>query len=166
MKPKSTVPNASPTPAALVVLWWQGFLLAVSRRNDPDDLNLPGGKIEDAEEPAAAASRELMEETGVRIDPLRMAKVLEAPEATPSGRLVHVFSAQWTDVRPPVIKAEKGMRVVWVRPERLLHSTCSFQAFNARLFASMGLLVESTETLVHIATRLRVLERVTFGRHN
>lgn len=155
---------ADPVPAALVLLWWHGFVLAVSRRNDHDDLNLPGGKIEDGEDPAAAACRELREETGVRIDPLKLAKVLDAPEATPSGRQVYVYSAQWTDVRPPVIQAERGMRVVWVRPERLLHTGCSFRAFNHRLFSSMGLLVESTEVGVHTETRLNHLERLVLGK--
>ena len=51
--------------SALIRRRKDGYVLAISRRDDPLDLGLPGGKIEPGETPTAAAMRELWEETGV-----------------------------------------------------------------------------------------------------
>lgn len=43
----------------------EGKVLAVSRKDDPNDLGLPGGKAEDGETPFEAVVREVEEETGL-----------------------------------------------------------------------------------------------------
>ena len=44
-------------------------ILTVSRKDNPEDFGIPGGKLEPGETPIEAAIRELFEETGVKIDP-------------------------------------------------------------------------------------------------
>jgi len=58
--------------AAGVALIRDGDILLAQRRPGGDHGStwaVPGGKIEDGEEPAAAAARELLEETGIAVDP-------------------------------------------------------------------------------------------------
>jgi 8-oxo-dGTP diphosphatase len=58
----------SPVPAVIAVVIREGRVLLVRRANPPDAglWGFPGGKIEFGETVAAAAIRELLEETGVR----------------------------------------------------------------------------------------------------
>ena len=57
----------------------QGRLL-FQRRADTGGWGLPGGMIEPGETPADAVRRETWEETGVLVEPLRLAAVLGGPE--------------------------------------------------------------------------------------
>jgi len=62
-----------PRPAAIAVLRHQGKFLLVRRGHPPDpgSWGFPGGKIEWGETAAAAAVRELAEETRIVAEPLR-----------------------------------------------------------------------------------------------
>jgi len=61
-----------PRPAAIAVMRHQGKFLLVRRANPPDPgrWGFPGGKIEWGETAAAAAVRELAEETGIVAEPI------------------------------------------------------------------------------------------------
>ena len=52
---------------SVVVLFNQGKILTVSRKNNPDDFGLPGGKLEPNESFEDGAIREVKEETGLDI---------------------------------------------------------------------------------------------------
>lgn len=52
---------------SVVLLFNQGQILAVSRKNNPDDFGLPGGKLEPNETFEEGAIREVKEETGLDI---------------------------------------------------------------------------------------------------
>jgi ADP-ribose pyrophosphatase YjhB (NUDIX family) len=74
----------NPTPVAVVVLPVDGGLLMVRRSIPPHigKLALPGGYVNLGETWQEAGARELLEETGIAIDPheLRELRVLSAPE--------------------------------------------------------------------------------------
>jgi len=57
----------------IVVLNDQGEVLAVSRKDDHKNFGLPGGKVDPEDKDIiAAAHREMMEETGLKITNLRL----------------------------------------------------------------------------------------------
>lgn len=47
------------------------LVLAVSRKNNPNDFGLPGGKIDPGETPEGALFREVSEETGLNVGEFR-----------------------------------------------------------------------------------------------
>jgi ADP-ribose pyrophosphatase YjhB (NUDIX family) len=65
--------NSAPTASALVVNR-EGRLLMVRRAIEPyrGMWDLPGGFLEEGEDPVAALRRELLEETGLEIEPLQL----------------------------------------------------------------------------------------------
>ncbi|MDK1476501.1 NUDIX domain-containing protein [Streptomyces sp. 549] len=80
--------------------------------------DLPVGKCEPGEAVTDAAVRELLEETGVRVDPadLRLAHVVHGARGVeaPGGYLTVVFAAdRWTG-EPHNAEPQKHARVAWV----------------------------------------------------
>jgi mutator protein MutT len=126
-----------PRAATVLIFNERKEVLAVSRKTDPNDLGLPGGKVEPGESFEEAALREAWEEVGVKI--LKMRDVFNHP-----GRVheVHTFLVEehtflvedWAGM---VVSAE-GAWVGWVPPSRLLEG--SFSEYNRALFAHLGLL--------------------------
>lgn len=53
--------------AVALIFSYTGKILSVSRKDDPTDFNLPGGKIEPGETSIQAAIREIFEETGLHV---------------------------------------------------------------------------------------------------
>lgn len=52
---------------SVVLLFNQGKILGVSRKDNPNDFGLPGGKVEEGESFEEGAIREIREETGLEI---------------------------------------------------------------------------------------------------
>lgn len=98
-------------------------LLAVSRKDNPRDWGLPGGKIEAGEQAKTAASRELWEETGLIVVRNNLSKIYTGPAIVPETRryecsvtfLVHKY-------RGEPIRREAG-RVAWKTWEELFRGT-------------------------------------------
>lgn len=109
-----------------------GKFLAVSRRNSESDLGLPGGKVESHETDAEGVSREVFEETGLKVTSLREVFSRWTPEIE-----VKTFIAECEDYEAE--EKEKGIRVQWVPPSGFCDSHCTFQSYNRDLFNALGL---------------------------
>lgn len=103
--------------------------LGVTRRHDHNDWGLPGGKIEDGEDAAAAAVRETYEETGIHVV-LRQHPVYVGQ----ANRKVCAAFVALAFVGTPV-SSEEG-RVAWVTKETILRGT--FGSYHKRLFAALA----------------------------
>ena len=67
-------------------------VLLIKRRNDPykESWAIPGGFLNDDEPLEAGASRELKEETGLRLDHLHQLKAFGKPDRDPRGRTISI----------------------------------------------------------------------------
>ncbi|MCH8553263.1 MAG: NUDIX hydrolase [Natronospirillum sp.] len=108
-----------PSPAILAVVHHQGRVLLVRRGQPPNEgrWGFPGGKIEPGETIAAAAERELLEETGVRARAGRVLTTLDALDHGPAGELRHHYilvavSCQW--LSGEAAAASDAAEVRWV----------------------------------------------------
>jgi 8-oxo-dGTP diphosphatase len=72
-----------------------GSIVLVSRKNEPLGWALPGGFVDYGETVEAAAAREAMEETGLKVKDLRQFHTYSDPSRDPRGHMVSVvFTAR------------------------------------------------------------------------
>ena len=107
---------------SVALIFNQNKILAVSRKNDPNDFGLPGGKVDEGESFEECAIREIEEETGLSVFGLvpiyyRM-----------DGEFFAVcYLAQWQGE----IKTSETGRVEWVDFDVITKG--SFGSYNAEL---------------------------------
>jgi 8-oxo-dGTP pyrophosphatase MutT (NUDIX family) len=123
-----------PRAACVLLRRKDGKFLAVSRKDDPTDFGLPGGKVDPGETDEQAARRELQEETGLEAGDIRFLYGGVCPGGKKDG------IAYWTttyvgDFEGEIHTEEEGV-VKWVEPEVLLRG--SFGEYNRRLFDTLG----------------------------
>lgn len=106
----------------------EGKVLGVSRKDNPNDFGLPGGKVDLAETEEEAVVRELREETGLEITEVR--KVFQHSAER------EYWTSCWTGkVTGTIHTSEKGV-VKWVEPEVLIQGC--FGEYNKLLFESLS----------------------------
>ncbi len=118
---------------AALIFNHKGQVLSVSRRNQPTNIGLPGGKIDPGENPVTAIEREVLEETGIHIQDCYA--VYERGEDTAGGRPSRTYYVHAWKGTPRMM--EPGLSVEWVEPRDLLAESCSFRVYNDSLFKSL-----------------------------
>jgi len=119
--------DAMPHAACVLITADDGKVLAVSRKDDPSDFGLPGGKVDSGEDTVTAAARELQEETGL------IAKTLTPVfcSTDSEGFVVTTYAAE---VEGEIDTQESGA-VRWVDLQVLLQG--SFGDYNKALFKQL-----------------------------
>lgn len=128
-KKKQDNPPSKDTPGAAVVLIMSedGYVLSVSRKDNPLQCGMPGGKIDGDEEPIEAARRELKEETGLDAVDLREIYC----DVDEEGYEVHTFACEAAGE----INTDEAGLIRWVRPEVLLDpEQCPWTHYMEKLF--------------------------------
>ena len=117
---RSDAQGAPPDKHAVICLVFdeQGRVLTVSRPEPPQEMSIPGGMVDQNEDPATTAWRELYEETGVSICDLRYRTQLVSPF---DGRPVQVFVAGGYEGE--AYAAEPDTKVEWMSVEDLVRQS-------------------------------------------
>ena len=111
-----------------------GQILAVSRKNNPDDFGLPGGKLDPGETAKEALIREIREETGLVV--IDCEPIFEDRDRVEGGEprpCLAFFIRAW---KGKIHSKEKGV-VKWADPSVITDPTTSFHEYNTRLFANL-----------------------------
>lgn len=89
--PKRLAKSGIPQIASIAVL--SGNSLLMGKRQDNDRWTLPGGHMDGGEDPISGARRELMEETGIYVEPEALSYLGSEPVVTFTGKqiIVHCF---------------------------------------------------------------------------
>ena len=102
----------------------EGVLL--QRRSDNGLWGLPGGSVEPGESVSEALVREVMEETGLEVAPVRLVGVYSAPAlgqvvTYPDGNVIHYVSASFECriVGGSLACGDESLELGWFDPERL-----------------------------------------------
>ena len=115
------------TGSAVVLTTGDGSVLLLRRSYPPHDWVLPGGNAEEGESPIQTATREVFEETGLRIEPDRLAGVYYQADHH-AGEFIHfVFAGsipEGSAIRPDAGEvAEHGFFLPDALPEPMSQST-------------------------------------------
>lgn len=119
--------------ADVVLLTPSRCVLLIQRRYDPYQglWALPGGYVDDGEQPLAAAHRELKEETGLAVDWLDLVGVYADPGRDPRGRYVTFAYSTTVPGEPPVpCAADDAADARWWPIDELANRIMAFDHYS------------------------------------
>lgn len=137
----------------------QGRYLAVSRKDNHDDLGFPGGKIEAGETPEEAIVRELHEETGLLASRRSLRSTFIAPDE--EGRLCMAFDVMQ---HKGVAYSREGAWVGWAEPAKFLANGTTYRDYFVAFFAHKGITVDPTAIAEAIPVRPTIVAPVPRAR--
>lgn len=121
--------------SACVLVERNGLFLGVSRKDNPNDFGLPGGKLDEDETLAECTKRECMEETGYSVSILD----LSDPYVAVDGEYtVSTFRAIMRSCGRVKTNASETGVVQWVTKEQLMNSY--FGEYNTKMLKYFGYL--------------------------
>lgn len=110
-------------------------VLSVSRKDNPNDKGLPGGKVDPGEDPVVALKREIMEETGLTLNHYSIRLAFSAIDGE---YLVYTYICDIdTDYRIKPVDAKETGVIEYVDWSVLLHSRNTFSTYNQALYDSL-----------------------------
>lgn len=118
--------------ACVFIVSSDGRVLAVSRKHDPNDFGMPGGKVDPGESPWEAARRECREETGLEVTAMNRDPFHD--ELDDNGYRCITFRA----IVDGEINTEEAGVVRWVSPDDLMAG--SFGPYNQKVLRKAGML--------------------------
>ncbi|WP_346895162.1 NUDIX hydrolase [uncultured Roseibium sp.] len=136
-----------PIPATIAAVIRDSQVLLVRRANPPDAgrWGFPGGKIEQGETIKDAAIRELLEETGVRADPLSVFTAVDVFDRRDDGTLRRHFIlvavlCRWISGEP--VAGDDALEARWFRLEDLKQPDLALSLDVAEVAAEAAELME------------------------
>lgn len=132
-------PKNGPYAASAYIVSRQGYVLAVSRKNNKKDFGLPGGKVDPGENFFEACVRETKEETGLNI--WHGKPVFGGYCGNPKHHVVHwniVYICKASGRINIANPLKETGKVIWTHQYRLIEDVdgelCSFSDFNKDFF--------------------------------
>lgn len=117
-----------------------GQVLAVSRKNNPNDFGLPGGKLDPGETAKEAIIREILEETGLMV--INCEPIFEDKDRVEGGEPRPCLAFLIRSWRGKIKSKETGV-VKWADPSVITDPSTSFHEYNSKLFANLSPLLRS-----------------------
>jgi len=113
--------------ASMALILREGKVLAVSRKNDPTQMGLPGGKVDAGETWIDTVLREVKEETGLDVN-----VVAHLYDRHDEGFLGKTFLCEIIGEIPQDFQTNESGRVAWVEWQELFDGP--FGVYNRNLF--------------------------------
>lgn len=103
-----------------------GRLLLVLRKREPAAglWSIPGGKVEPGESREAAVRREVLEETGLRVEVVAPVGVVERPTGDGGVFEIHDYTARPLSEPTSVVAADDAEQVGWFTPAEVRSLAC------------------------------------------